>query len=242
MNTIHIAYLYYDLFNLYGENGNIKALKKELENQGLTVAIHFLTINDDIDFNNYDLVYMGASTEDNQKLVIPHLCKYKDDIKKAIDNNKFFLITGNAIELFGKYIIDEDNKKLETLNIFSYHTECTPKRLINECIMKCHFIDKPIIGFQNQSRIMLDTEYSMFSVIKGFEYEHKVTNEGIKYNNFYGTYVLGPILVRNPELLKYFVCELVRAKDENFNFKDFELKINEEAYACFVSNFYQNIN
>lgn len=242
MNTIHIAYLYYDLFNLYGENGNIKALKKELENQGLTVAIHFLTINDEIDFTNYDLVYMGASTEDNQKLVIPHLCKYKDDIKKAIDNNKFFLITGNAIELFGKYIIDDENNKIETLNIFSYHTDVTPKRLINECIMRCHFIDKPIIGFQNQSRIILESEYPMFSVIKGFESSKKVTNEGIKYHNFYGTYLLGPILVRNPELLKYFVYELVRAKDENFNFKDFDLKINEEAYSCFVNNFYQNIN
>lgn len=242
MNTVHIAYLYYDLFNLYGENGNIKALKKELENQGLTVAIHFLTINDEIDFTNYDLVYMGASTEDNQKLVIPHLCKYKDDIKKAIDNNKFFLITGNAIELFGKYIIDDENNKIETLNIFSYHTDVTPKRLINECIMRCHFIDKPIIGFQNQSRIILESEYPMFSVIKGFESSKKVTNEGIKYHNFYGTYLLGPILVRNPELLKYFVYELVRAKDENFNFKDFDLKINEEAYSCFVNNFYQNIN
>lgn len=242
MNTVHIAYLYYDLFNLYGENGNIKALKKELENQGLTVAIHFLTINDEIDFTNYDLVYMGASTEDNQKLVIPHLCKYKDDIKKAIDNNKFFLITGNAIELFGKYIIDDENNKIETLNIFSYHTDVTPKRLINECIMRCHFIDKPIIGFQNQSRIILESEYPMFSVIKGFESSKKVTNEGIKYHNFYGTYLLGPILVRNPELLKYFVYELGRAKDENFNFKDFDLKINEEAYSCFVNNFYQKIN
>lgn len=242
MHTIHIAYLYYDLFNLYGENGNIKALKKELENQGLTVAIHFLTIGDDIDFNNYDLVYIGASTEDNQKLVISHLCKYKSDIKKAIDNNKFFLVTGNAIELFGKYIIDESNNKIETLNIFSYYTETVPKRLINESIMRCNFIDKPIIGFQNQSTIILDNEYPMFSVIKGTESEPKLSNEGIKYNNFYGTYLLGPILVRNPELLKYFVYELVHTKDNNFNFKEFDLKLNEEAYSCFVNTFYQNID
>ena len=56
MYTIHIAYLYYDLFNLYGENGNIKVLKKELENQGLKVAIHFLTIGYELNFNDYDLV------------------------------------------------------------------------------------------------------------------------------------------------------------------------------------------
>ena len=35
METIHIAYLYFDILNLYGESGNIKALKKEFENQGV---------------------------------------------------------------------------------------------------------------------------------------------------------------------------------------------------------------
>ncbi len=242
MHTIHIAYLYYDLFNLYGENGNIKALKKELEHQGLTVAIHFLTIGDDLNFQSYDLVYMGASTEENQKIVIPHLCKYKEDIKKALNNNKFFLITGNAIELFGKYIIDEDNKQIETLNIFSYHTQSVPKRLIGESIMRCNFIDVPIIGFQNQSTHLLDNEYPIFSVIKGIGSYPNATNEGIKYKNFYGTYLLGPILVRNPKLLTYLIKELIQSKDKDFTFKDFDLQLNEEAYQCFINNFYQNIS
>lgn len=242
MYTIHIAYLYYDLFNLYGENGNIKVLKKELENQGLKVAIHFLTIGDELNFNDYDLVYIGASTEDNQKLVIPHLSKYKDDIQKAIDNNKFFLITGNAIELFGKYILDQNNNKIDSLNIFSYHTEVASIRLIDESIMRCNFIDEPIIGFQNQSTYIVDNEYPMFSIIKGIGIKQGLSNEGIKYHNFYGTYLLGPILVRNPKLLKYFICELIYTKDKNFKFKDFDLNLNEEAYKCFINNFYQNIN
>ena len=83
MKSIHIAHLYYDLLNLYGENGNIKALKKELENQGLNVYIHFLTIDDELDLEKYDFVYIGAGTENNQKIVLPHLMKYKNIIKNA---------------------------------------------------------------------------------------------------------------------------------------------------------------
>ena len=35
-----IAHLYYDLMNLYGENGNIKALKKQLEEQNTSVKFY----------------------------------------------------------------------------------------------------------------------------------------------------------------------------------------------------------
>ena len=86
---ITIGYLYYDLLNLYGENGNIKALKKQLEDQGINVTIKFLTIDDDLDFNKYDFVYIGAGTENNQKIALKHLIKYKNDIKKYIEDNKF---------------------------------------------------------------------------------------------------------------------------------------------------------
>ena len=53
---ITIAHLYYDLLNLYGENGNIKALKKQLENQGVSVTVLSLSIEDELHFDDYDMV------------------------------------------------------------------------------------------------------------------------------------------------------------------------------------------
>jgi hypothetical protein len=240
MKEIHIAHLYYDLLNLYGESGNIKALKKELENQGLKVYIHFLTIGDDFNLEKYDFVYIGAGTEENQKIVIPHLMKYKEIIKQEIENGKFYFITGNAINLFGKYIL-KDNKKIKTLNIFDFYSKEESFRMIDESIMKCDFIDKPIIGFQNQSTIIKNNKYSMFQVIKGIGSFPNSKTEGIKYKNFYGTYLIGPILVRNPELLKYIIKELIISKNTNFKFKKFDLKQNIDAYNKFISNYYQTI-
>ena len=117
---IKIAHLYYDLMNLYGENGNIKALKTQLEAQDVSVKLSLLTIDDELDFKEYDIVYIGAGTEENQKLVLKHLLKYKEEIEIAIHQNKLFLITGNAIELFGRYILTADKKKIKALNIFPY--------------------------------------------------------------------------------------------------------------------------
>jgi len=64
---IVIAYLYYDLLNLYGESGNLKMLKNHLENQKIDVIIKFLTIDDKLEFDKYDLVLMSAGTEKNQR-------------------------------------------------------------------------------------------------------------------------------------------------------------------------------
>ena len=52
---INIAFLYYDLMNLYGESGNIKALTKELDNQGIKYNIDYLTISDKLEFSKYNL-------------------------------------------------------------------------------------------------------------------------------------------------------------------------------------------
>ena len=125
---IKIAHLYYDLMNLYGENGNVRALKKYFEQENVECEIHFLTINDIINFNDFDLYYIGMGSEKSQELVIEDLKKYKKEIKEAINNNKYFIMTGNAYEMFGKYIIDFNEKKIECLDIFPYYTKRIDKK------------------------------------------------------------------------------------------------------------------
>ena len=51
MKTIKIAHLYYDLLNLYGEQGNIMAIKKAFNNQNIDADISFLSVNNKISFD-----------------------------------------------------------------------------------------------------------------------------------------------------------------------------------------------
>lgn len=219
---IVIANLYYDLLNLYGDSGNIKALKKAFENQKIKVKILNLSINDDLDFDKYDLVYIGSGTENNQSLVIKHIIKYKDQITKFIENNKFIIVTGNSIELFGKSI---DNTKC--LNIFNFKAIPQEKRIVKETLINCDFIKKSVIGFENHDCIIEDNKYNPM-------FKENNIKEGINYKNFYATYLLGPILIRNPELLKYIVTKFILEKDKTFKLKKFDLKIEELAYNTYV--------
>ena len=238
--TITIAHLYYDLLNLYGENGNLKTLLYHLEGQGVKTKVKLLTIGDELNFKEYDLVYMGTGTEQNQKIALKHLLKYKKDIKEAIERNKFFLITGNAIDLFGKKIVTEE-KSLKALEVFPYVVKQEPFRMVDEAIFKTNLIKEDILGFQNQSSTLKDNPYPLFEVVKGVGSYPNSKEEGIIYNNFYGTYLIGPFLTRNPYFLKYFVTKLISAKEPNFKFKKFNLNLDIKAYHTYIQSHYTTL-
>lgn len=208
-----IAYLYYDFLNLYGESGNIKIISKVLKENKIKHEILYLSLDDKLDFNSYDLVYIGSGTEENQKIALNHLLKYRKDIKKYIDDNKFMLVTGNSVDLFGKFI-DND----EALGIFDYSIT-RGKRRMEEVYIDGNIIKSKVLGFINNNSYISDIKYPLFD------------NEGILYNNFYGTYILGPILVRNPEFLKYFLNKLTDKKIK------YDLKLETKAYKEFIKNF-----
>lgn len=239
MMNIKVAHLYYDLMNLYGESGNVKALKMQLEGQGIKTTIKFLTIDDDLNFKDYDIVYIGSGTENNQKIVLNHLLKYKNDIEDAIERGVHFICTGNALELFGNVIEDVNNKKYTALGMFDFDVKQEEVRMVDEVLFKTDLINKYILGFQNQSGHIKSDILNLFDVVKGIGSYIGSEKEGIHYKNFYGTYVIGPILVRNPELLKYLIKEIINKNNKNFKFKKFNQKLEIEAYDNFMSRNYQ---
>ena len=58
---------------------------------------------------------MGAMTERTQEKVIKKLMPYKEKINELIEKGVVFLCTGNALEIFGKYIENEDGSKIDAL-------------------------------------------------------------------------------------------------------------------------------
>ena len=85
--TIRVAHLYYDLMNLYGEIGNLKVIEYQLKKQKINVIIDKLSLNDKIEFEKYDLIYMGSGTKKSTLLVLEDLKKYKKQVKEYIENN-----------------------------------------------------------------------------------------------------------------------------------------------------------
>lgn len=207
---INILCLYYDLMNLYGDTGNLKIIEHHLDKLKIDYTTDYLSIDDEINFSKYDLVLIGSGTEDNRFICLNHLLKYKKDIEKAISNNKFFLITGNALAMFGKKIYDT-----KALEIFDLSVSKANARNSKEVVIPCE--TSSIYGMINTFDVITNNDNYLFD------------ETGILKNNFYGTYVIGPVLGRNPSFLKDFLEKLLDKTNINI-----DLSLESKAYNEFI--------
>lgn len=234
MVEIKIAHLYYDLMNLYGENGNVLVLKKYLEKQGVKVTVKNLTIDEEIDFEEYDIFYIGSGNTFSFKLTLNDILKYREDIKNAIKNKKFFVVTGNALNLFGKYFLNLDGSEIKCLDLLDFDSEEIDFRIIGEQFYQNKNLKQEIIGFQNRDTIIKNVnENNLFTVINGTGSYPKCPKEGVYKNNFYGTFMLGPLLARNPYFTEYLVQKIL--KEKNIEYKKVKDVFEKMAYNEYIN-------
>lgn len=157
---------------------------------------------------------------------------YREKIKELIENDVVFLITGNALEIFGSKIDDT-----EALGIF----ETTAKRNFSKHHNSCFigkFEDMYMVGFKSQFGSSYNNSHPFISVVNGYGLNNDDKFEGIKYRNFFGTYLIGPLLVYNPPFTEY----LLKLLNQNVEiaYKDSVYKayeIRKEEYLNYTSQF-----
>lgn len=224
---VKILHLYHDIMNLYGEYGNIKILEKHLKDQEIDVTIDRKSIGEEKKFESYDFVYMGCGTEKNQKAILQDLLNDKEQFINEVENNKVMLFTGNSFEILGKTI--DDNNALGLLN---FETKCQEKRITTDVICTSEIFKNKVVGFINTMSNVSNNENTLF------KYEYNTANlvdDGIIYKNVIGTHLIGPLLIRNPEILKYLIEKICTKKDENFKLKEIEYTEEKEGYELVLN-------
>lgn len=230
---MRILHLYHDLMNLYGEYGNVICLKKHLEDQGIDVAIDKKSIGDLFNINDYDFVYCGSGLESNQKVAIKDLLKHKEELVKAIEDNKYMLFTGNAMEMLGDNV--DEVKGLKLIHLSS---KTVSKRYTGDVIVTNDEFGE-IVGFINKSTLIKqDVNDGLFGYIfKDANLNDGSLVEGYKINNLIGTHIIGPILVKNPKLMRYYVEGLI-----NKEYQDIKYPYEEESYNVTLNALKGRIN
>ena len=217
---MRLLHLYPNLMNLYGDYGNIVVLKRHLEDLGLVVEVDTRETDDIISFDRYDFVYIGSGTEDNQLVALKDLRHFEKKLKAYIESGKPMLLTGNAMELLGKSINDT-----EGLGILDFTAEVTDRRYSGDVIVHNDEIGD-VVGFINKSSLITGGEDN-----KLFDYEFKDNNlndnnyEGYRYNNVFGTHIIGPVLVKNPCFMNHIVKMLAGNR-----YKEIDYPYEKEAY------------
>lgn len=216
--NLKIEILFPEFCNLYGDISNMKYLKKCLPNANFIET----SFNDEMAFTKEDVnfIYLGPMTENMQEKVITKLKPHKNRIEELINNNVIFLVTGNAIEIFSKYIENEDGSKIEALGIFDIYAKRDMLHRHNSIFIgKWEDID--IVGFKSQFTFSYgDNKENYFAKVeKGIGLNKESNLEGISKNNFIATYLLGPVLILNPDFTKKII-EKMGIKDKNVAFEE----------------------
>ncbi len=187
---LKIAHLYPKELALYGENGNIKALKYALDKENINYEIINVDKEDKLNFKEYDMVYMGSGRKQFLEDVAVRLEPYKEDILEYIKKDKIMLVTGNAVSI------------LKFLDL--YEVEEYQERRVSDVVATCSLCQGNILGFQNTEYLIKSTNKILFNIDAGYGND-KTRMEGFMLNNFYVTTLIGPILARNEKLNTYFV-------------------------------------
>ena len=202
---MRIEVLYPELCNLYGDAMNAEYLRRALPEAELIKT----TLKEKPAFasGEPDMIYMGSMTESGQSIAAEALLPHRDRIMDMIGGGTVFLITGNALELFGTHIENEDGSCIETLGIFELHAKRQMMRRYNSIYLGT-FGEIEIVGFKSQfahSYGDSDTVPPLFHTLRGAGQRPGLPEEGVRLNNFIATYVLGPLLILNPPFTRYLL-------------------------------------
>lgn len=212
MKEIKILHLFPKLLSLYGEYANISVLKYYLEKNSYTVNV-FRCEDGNSDFSSFDMIYVGSGTEDNilhgAKMLMPH----KDKIRTSIENGDLWLSTGNSLALFGEKIITSENDVHNALSIFSFTVTEENKRFSGDVMTK-EICGYPLIGYINNSYRLdgISSHFSEFTLNTSLGNDKKNGKDGYVCNNFYASALTGPLFVKNPHVMEYFIEKMTGEK------------------------------
>lgn len=206
---INICHLYGNLLNTYGDVGNVMALKYFAQKKGHEVNIEVVSLKDDFDYKKYDFVFFGGGQDYEQSIVEKDLENKKENIKKYIENDGLFLAICGGYQLMGQYYYDAYDNKIEGLKIFDYYTKNQEKsnRFVGNIEIKDNKNGQIYRGFENHGGVtfLKNRENAFASVIDGNGNNGEDKTEGFRYKNTFASYLHGPLLARNENLVNTFL-------------------------------------
>ena len=234
---INICHLYPDLLNLYGDKGNITALRRRLEWRGIDADVTEYKIDDTPDFSDKDIVFLGGGSDREQKLVCRKLLEQREKIKEYVENGGCLAAVCGGYQLLGNYY-KLGNDTIEGLSLVDIYTEQKPGRLIGKVVLKSNIFDDYIVGFEKHGgRTYTNGAKPLGKVLYGYGNNGEDKCEGVIYKNVIGTYLHGPVLPANPKLTDYILSAALEKKYGEVHLAPLDDSAETEAREFIISKY-----
>lgn len=209
---LNIGYLYGDLMNIYGDTGNIIALKKRALWRGIEVKIKQISIEDRLKKGDVDIFFFGGGQDQQQEVVALDLKTKAKIIKSEVERGVPLLSICGGYQLLGEYYKPHKGSKLPGISLFPAYTLASFDRMIGNIVIESMF--GSLVGFENHSgKTYLKKEAVPFGMVnKGFGNNGADKTEGCLYRNAIGCYMHGSLLPKNPKLADWLLKKALAVK------------------------------
>ncbi len=223
-----IEYLYPELGNLFGDSANIKYLRACLPEAEIVMT----KLGERPAFaDGADLTYCGSMTERGQVRALAELRPWREALAERIEEGGRFLMTGNSFELLGE-AIEGGAEPLEGLGILPLRAKTDLAHRKNSLIL-ARADGVRITGFTSRFSCAFPGEglAGFAELERGIGINPDASFEGVRKNNFIGTYILGPILALNPDWTRVLLRAMGSQAEPAY------LEAAEQAYAARLAEF-----
>jgi len=211
---IIIGYLYGDLMNIYGDTGNIIALKKRAGWRGIEVIIKMFSIGNKLKKGDVNIFFFGGGQDQAQELVSRDLVSSNKGkiIKEEVESGVPLLAICGGYQLLGDHYKPHKEPKLPGIGLFPAYTLASHDRMIGNIIIESMF--GKLVGFENHSgkTYLKKGAIPLGMVNKGWGNNGKDKTEGCIYKNAIGCYMHGSLLPKNPKLADWLLRKALEVK------------------------------
>lgn len=235
-----IGYLYPDLMNIYGDTGNIIALKKRAEWRGVKVVIKVFSIGNTLKSGQADLYFFGGGQDQQQEAVAKDLIKSGKGkiIKSEVIRGIPLLAICGGYQLLGEYYKPHKGPKIPGVGLFPAYTKASHDRMIGNLIVQTQF--GKLVGFENHSgkTYLRKGTLPMGMVLKGFGNNGRDQTEGCIYKNAVGCYMHGSLLPKNPQLADRLIQKALEVKyGKVISLEPLDNSLENQAHSSVIQRF-----
>lgn len=205
LSKLSVVVLYPELLGLYADRGNALALRHRARQRGIGVDLLEVSVGDAIP-ESADIYLLGGA-EDAALLAAGDLIERSGGLKRAIAGGAVCMGVCAGFQLMSEVFSGPDGKSRSGLGLLDVRCgRLAGERAVGEVVSTATDPSLPMLGFENhQGDAVLGADASPLATVwVGVGNGHD-RHEGAVQGNVVGTYLHGPVLVRNP----HFADELI---------------------------------
>ena len=205
MSALSVVVLYPELLGLYADRGNGLALRHRARQRGIDVDLVEVSVGDPIP-ESADIYLLGGA-EDAALLAAGDLIERSGGLKRAIANGAVCMGVCAGFQLMSEVFCGPDGNPRPGLGLLDVRCgRLSGERAVGEVVSTPVDPSLPMLGFENhQGDAVLGADARPLATVwVGVGNGHD-RHEGAVQGNVIGTYLHGPVLVRNP----HFADELI---------------------------------